>query len=251
MARMKSFLLAVLSLWSWVLAVTLTIFFNLVGFAVTPVSFLLDRKPRSLIHRVAILWAKSIMGTSPFWRLHVDGQKHVESGAHYVVISNHQSMLDILAALAGIPLNFRFLAKKELFRIPFLGWHMALAGYIPIDRGNPQSGREALVTASQLLKKGISVLFFPEGTRSLDGKIKSFKSGAFKLAQTENLKILPVVMEGTGEALPKKSWVVQNIAHMKVSILKPVSLPPQQDLESAIESVRSRMAARLDDMRRS
>lgn len=248
---MKSLLFAVLSLWSWVLAITLTIFFNLIGFAVSPISLLLDRRPRSLVHRFAVLWAQSIMSTSPFWRLHIEGQENIEPGAHYVVVANHQSMLDILAALAGIPLNFRFLAKKELFSIPFLGWHMALAGYIPIDRDSPQSGHEALVKAGRWLDKKVNVLFFPEGTRSLDGEIKRFKAGAFRLAQEHGVKILPVVMDGTGDALPKKSWVVQKGAYLKVSILKPVTLPAQRDLNEQVEKIRGLMSRRLHEMRQS
>lgn len=243
-------LMIVLSIWSWFCLIFFTVFYVTLGvFVGIPLSFILDRGTLLTLHRIAVLWARSTMATSPFWRLKVEGQENIQPGKHYVVVSNHQSMLDIFAALAGLPLHFKFMAKKELFSIPFLGWHMTFAGYIPIDRGKPQSGKEALGRAEGWLAKKVSVLFFPEGTRSLDGEIKKMKAGAFLAARKNDVEILPLVMQGTGEALPKKSWITKKSTLITVSIGTPVKIPPGEDLEDAIEGIRSEMINRLQAIR--
>lgn len=231
----------ILSLWSWGCFLVFTTLYNLIGILFClPFSFFFkDGRPR-IFHWIAVHWAKAILASSPFWSLTVEGQNNIQPGKHYVIISNHQSMLDIFAALGGLPIPFKFMAKKELFPIPFIGWHMALAGYIPIQRSSPQSGKEALAAAKKWLHKGMSVLFFPEGTRSLDGKIGNFKSGAFRAAEECGIEILPCVMVGTGEALPKKSLIMKKMITMKVSIGKPVS---PNDPEKIRQEMMERLAA--------
>lgn len=200
------------------------------------------------------MWARSIMATSPIWKLKVEGAEHVKEGKAYVVVANHQSMLDILVALSGLPfsLHFKFIAKKELFPIPFMGWHMSCGGYIPLDRSSRESGRKVLLHAGRLLDQGVSVLFFPEGTRSPDGKIKKFKLGAFKLAQDRHVEILPIVIAGTGSAVPKHSWKVNKTTQFILSIGKPVSLNTdgQASAEKLCESIHSEMAARLEILKK-
>lgn len=238
----------ILSLWGWVSAIFFSIFYSLGGLVfMMPFSLLFDPQTRHGMHLVAVIWAKSIIAFTPFWRLRVLGQENVEKGKNYVVVANHQSMLDILAALAGLPLpvHFKFMAKKELFRVPFIGWHMAFADYIPLDRASPQSGKQALDKAREWMKKKVSVLFFPEGTRSLDGEMKRFKVGAFRVAQDTGVEILPVVMDGTGQALPKMSFIVKRMTHMTLSIGKPVAVWPAENLEEAAEKIREEMKKRL------
>jgi 1-acyl-sn-glycerol-3-phosphate acyltransferase len=243
----------ILSVWGWVCYVLLTVVYNLLGLIfVLPLSLIFDHKTRYLMHAVAVIWGKSIMGSTPVWRLHVNGHENIEKGKNYVIIANHQSMLDILVALAGLPLSlhFKFMAKKELFKIPFMGWHMSAASYIPIDRSSAHSGRDALLRARDWLEKKVSVLFFPEGTRSLDGEMKKYKVGAFKAAQDSGVEILPVIMDGTGEALPKNSFFVKKVSHMVVSIGKPVKIKPDENLEQASEKIWSDMKKRLAEIRR-
>ena len=193
------------------------------------------------------------MASSPFWHLKVEGKENVAPGKTYVIVSNHQSLLDILIVLSGLPrhTHFKFLAKKELFPIPFLGWHMSLAGYIPLDRKSHESGKKAMLTARHWLRKGVSVIFFPEGTRSLDGEIHSFKVGAFKLAQEEDLEILPLVIDGTGDAVPKHSWMLEKTTRLFLSIGKPISLKNQASTSSdqTCEAIRQEMIERLARVR--
>ena len=93
-----------------------------------PVSFFLDHGTGRILHRVSNIWSRTIIGWSSIWKIVVTGREHLQPGKHYIVIANHQSMLDILAVCAGLPINFKFLAKRELFQIPFMGWAMAAAG---------------------------------------------------------------------------------------------------------------------------
>lgn len=230
----------------------LTVFFALADiFVVFPLSLLLDHGTRRKIHRVTIFWSRGIIRWNPLWRLVVSGTRHIEKGKHYMIVSNHQSLLDILAVCAAIPLNFKFLSKKELFYVPFMGWAMWCADYIPLVRSSHQSAREAMSRISYFLKKGVSILLFPEGTRSPDGKIHAFKSGAFKLAHENHVEILPVVVEGTGTALPKKSFFLRKRSIFVVSIGKPVSLANLggKSLEEAKEKIRHEMIGRLERIR--
>ncbi len=245
-------LFAILSFWTWFFLVFFTVFYVTSGvFLGIPLSFVFDRTGSlRILHQIAVLWAKSFMAFCPFWRLRVEGRENLEPGKHYVVVGNHQSMLDIFAALAGLPLHFKFMAKKELFSIPFLGWHMTFAGYIPINRSSPQSGKEALDRAQQWLSKNVSVLFFPEGTRSLDGEIKKFKAGAFRSAQAAETEILPIVLQGTGDAFPKKSWMMKKFSRIVLSIGKPVKVSKGMDIDILAEAVRGEMIQRLTGIRK-
>jgi len=230
----------------------LTIFFTLMDLIVAfPLSLLIDKGTRRLVHQVSIFWAQGIIAWNPIWKLVVTGLGNIQKGKHYVVVANHRSLLDILAVCAALPLNFRFLAKKELFYVPFMGWAMSCAGYVPLDRASHESGRKAIKRITELLAMRLSVLLFPEGTRSLDGKIHAFKMGAFKLARDSNVEILPVVIEGTGRALPKKSIFLRNRSKFIVSIGKPVSLENFSDrsMEEVKEKIRHEMISRLERIR--
>ena len=240
------------SLFLWGGTVFLTLLFALLDiFIAFPLSLCFDRGTRRIVHQNSIRWARSIIGMSPIWRLVVTGREHLQEEKHYIIIANHQSLLDILAVCAALSLNFKFLAKRELFYIPIMGWGMATVGYIPLDRASHKSGREAMRRITQVLTKGSSVLLFPEGTRSLDGKVQAFKMGAFKLARDNKVEILPLVIDGTGQALPKRSWLIKKKSTFIVSIGKPVSLEDTGDssMEATKEKIRHEMIGRLERLR--
>ncbi len=236
----------------WAGVAVLTVFFSTLDLLVMlPLSLLVDGGTRRLVHRISVLWARGIIAWNPLWRLAVTGGQNVQKGKKYIVVANHQSLLDILAVAAALPLNFKFLAKKELFYVPFMGWAMACAGYVPVDRSSHESGKKAVHRIGGLLKKGLSVLLFPEGTRSPDGKIHAFKMGAFKIARENRVEILPVVIDGTGTALPKKSVFLRKRSTFVVSIGRPVSLENLSDhsLEETKEKIRHEMIGRLARIR--
>ena len=137
-------------------------------------------------------------------KLTIEGLENIQKDHSYVVVSNHQSQIDIPILVAALPSNLRIIAKKELFKIPFLGWGMKAVGMLEIDRSNHKQSIETLKKAEKIVReRHLSVLVFPEGTRSSDGKIHPFKKGPFILAINTGLPILPVSVSGTGQITPK------------------------------------------------
>lgn len=237
-----------LSLFLWILAVFYTIIFFLLGFVLYLPFRLVSDNPTKQMHFIARRWAKGIMWFNPFWKFEVRGLKNINRNKHYVVVANHQSMLDILVLLAGLPLQFKFVAKRDLFMIPFIGWHMALAGYLSLERGDKASTVKVLTAAKELVRSGMSLLIFPEGTRSVDGQIKGFKNGAFKLAREFEVEVLPVVIAGTRESLPKNSKILRNRSTLIVCVEKPVKA--EADFERTRDKVRQQMIRSLTELNR-
>ena len=154
-------------------------------------------------HSCARAWARMILKICRV-RLEVTGDPQLNLGKPYVFFVNHQSHIDIPIVLAALPIPFRFAAKKELFRIPFLGWHLRRSGHISIDRENPHAAVRAFRRASSKLYGGVSLVFFPEGGTSLDGSIKQFKAGGFVLAGQFQAQVVPVTIRGSrGVLLPR------------------------------------------------
>ena len=244
------FWLTFLSAFTWLHTVIVAIVCSLLGAILCyPLGFLLDRK-RSWMHGISRCWAKFAVYCTPLHHLHIEGLENIQPGRHYVIVSNHQSMLDILMVLAALPLHYKFMAKKELFIWPFIGWHMALAGYIPIDREDPEGRKSAFFAAQRMLERGVSVLFFPEGTRTPDGEIRNFKMGAFKAAKDAGIPVLPVVIDGTWDAVPKNSWKLRKKVGFVVSVGKPVEFDASTRLDFAVPAVREEMVQRLHKIRR-
>lgn len=187
---------------------------------------------------------RRIAGCYPPWRLRVEGRwPPGERG--YVVVANHQSILDILL-LSHVPHEMKWLAKEELFRVPWVGWMLRMSGDIAIRRGERDSGLEALGKARDHLARGVPVMIFAEGTRSRDGRLLPFKSGAFRLAIEAGVPVLPIAVNGTSAGMPKGSpWVRPCVAWAR--ILEPVpteGLRPE-DAPKVRDEVRRRIAAQL------
>ncbi len=172
-------------------------------------------------HRCAQIWGRLLLVICGV-KLHIQGAADLPQGTTYVFCVNHQSHIDTPIMLAALPLPFRFAAKKELFRIPFLGWHLRRSGHIAIDRQNPHAAVKSFRDASQWLREGISLLFFPEGGTSLDGSIKPFKGGGFVLAAQSHSAIVPVTIRGSRAILLPKTWHVRG-GHVSVTLGKPIS----------------------------
>lgn len=159
----------------------------------------------NMSHRVARLWGGWILSISGI-RVKVRGMHHIKLHRDYIYMSNHQSNFDIPVLLAHLPVQFRWLAKAELFRIPVFGLAMRRVGYISIDRSDRRLAFASLRQAAETIRNGVSVLIFPEGTRSRDGRIGSFKKGGFVMAIDAQVPIVPVTLHGTWEIMPKARW---------------------------------------------
>jgi 1-acyl-sn-glycerol-3-phosphate acyltransferase len=182
----------------------------------------------------------------PPWRLRVEGRW--PGKGPYVVVANHQSILDILL-LSQIPREMKWVAKESLFRIPWVGWMLRMSGDIPIRRGDVESGNEALALARAYLARGMSVMIFPEGTRSTKGTLLPFKSGAFRLAIDAGVPVLPVAVSGTAHGLPKGNpWVRPCRATAKLLEPVPVNGLGPDDVAKLRDTVRERIIAALPSL---
>jgi 1-acyl-sn-glycerol-3-phosphate acyltransferase len=199
-------------------------------------SFPFDKNKR-LPHKLNCLIGKIILFTNPFWRSKVHGRDKIDKNETYVIASNHLSLIDIPMLIQLYPLQFKYVAKKELTYIPFIGWVMATAKYILLDRKDPKSQIKMMRTAENYLKNGVSIGIFPEGTRSKSGELGRFKDGASLLAKKCNKKILPICMYGNNRAMPKKGFIWKGISKMDMYILDPIDpsgFEKPKDLSDAV-----------------
>ncbi len=182
-------------------------------------------------------WAPGILfilGVKP----KVNGFENVDQSKTYIIVSNHASYLDIPALFKTIPLNIHFIAKKELKKVPFLGWYMWATDMIFIDRKNTIEAKKSLDDACELIKKGKTVLIFPEGTVSADGKIKRFKKGGFHIAKQSGVEILPVAHKGTHVVWPTDSNIKFKKSKVGVNIGKPINVNQFNTVDELTERVK-------------
>jgi len=185
-----------------------------------------------LSHLVARLWGRIQLATTGT-RVKIQGLESVDFRRSYILVSNHQSTFDIFALLGYLPMQFRWTAKAELFRIPILGWSMSRIGYVPIERSSPKKAYRSMLQAAEKVKNGMSVMVFPEGTRSPDGKIQPFKKGAFLIALKSQAPILPIAIRGTEKIMQKGDWRTQP-GDVQIVIDRPVEtagLPVEKERE--------------------
>jgi 1-acyl-sn-glycerol-3-phosphate acyltransferase len=190
------------------LRLALVAFYTVViGFPLIAVSFF-DRDAR-FVNPLARTWVRWILGTFGI-RVQAEGLENVPTHAPVIFMSNHQSLIDIAAIVQTLPTtqSWRFVAKKELVRVPIFGWALVTSGQIIIDRGNRAKAVASLARAAARIRSGVSVIVFPEGTRSPSGSLRAFKSGPFHLALEAQVPILPVTVSGTQRITPKGSLTV-------------------------------------------
>ncbi|NOU19805.1 MAG: 1-acyl-sn-glycerol-3-phosphate acyltransferase [Bacteroidales bacterium] len=189
--------------WSFMIISCFPLF--IVDFIIWLLTFWWDKRTW-VLHRYSIFWALIYVWLNPLWKINIKGGENIKKKKTYVIISNHQSAMDIVV-LYRLLTHFKWIAKRELFKVPFVGWNLRLNKHVPIDRNSPKSALEMMQKAVNHLNQGSSILIFPEGTRSEDGVIKRFKDGAFIIAKRAEVAILPVVINGTLETLPKSGMV--------------------------------------------
>jgi 1-acyl-sn-glycerol-3-phosphate acyltransferase len=193
-------------------------------------------------HWCAQTWCRLIARTAGA-RVRVHGAEHIKHGTSYVFLSTHQSYMDIPAMLGYLPAQLRIAAKKSLFRIPFMGWHLSRAGHIPIDRSSTQNAVTSLQRAAAYLHDGICAFIFPEGTRSRDGVLQPFKKGGFKLAIQAGVPIIPVTIIGSRSVLPRDS-IIFRPGPIDMYVDAPISTAglSDEDIEPLMHAVRAAMA---------
>ena len=172
-------------------------------------------------HKVGRIWAKCILALSNI-RVTVKGLSNLKPGRSYIYMANHMSNFDIPVLQAFLPVQFRWLAKAELYKIPVFGYAMKRAGYISIDRSDRKSAIESLNKAVKIIRDGISVVIFPEGTRSRNHNIQPFKKGGFFLAVDSGVPIIPIIIHGTERIMPKKQMLIKP-GNVTLEIAKPIN----------------------------
>jgi 1-acyl-sn-glycerol-3-phosphate acyltransferase len=200
----------------------------------------IDRRGR-LQHWCARTWSRMIARTA-LLDVRVHGAEHVRPGASYVFLSTHQSWMDIPVMLGYLPAQLRIAAKREVFHVPFLGWHMQRAGHIPINRGSTAESVASLQRAARLLGGGVSAFLFPEGTRTRDGSLQTLKKGGFRLAIECGLPVIPVTIVGTRRAMPRGSAVLRaGRVEMYIDAPLPTDGLTAEDLPALVAAVRAAM----------
>ncbi|WP_138429795.1 lysophospholipid acyltransferase family protein [Fodinibius saliphilus] len=192
----------------------------------------------------------AISKINPNWQISITGNVDIDDREPYIMVCNHLSQADI-PLISNLPWEMKWVAKKELFDTPVIGWMMKLAGDISVDRRAADRKEKTFEQARFYLEKGCSVIFFPEGTRSRNGKLNAFTRGAFELAIREQKPILPMVIDGTQNTLPKRSWKFGMAKQIKLKILEPVSADNYdiQDTRAFSEHIRNQILNQLSEWR--
>jgi len=200
-----------------------------------------------VLHQLTSFWASMYTWLNPAWPVTVAGRDKIDRDQTYVMVANHQSLLDILV-LFRLFSHFKWVSKIENFRIPLIGWNMRLNRYIELRRGDKASIVRMLRACRETLAAGNSIMMFPEGTRSADGRLRRFKPGAFELAKDAKLPLLPVLVEGTASALPKKGLVLQGRHRIRIRVLDPIPYESFADepVEDLTLRVRELFASELE-----
>ncbi len=204
-------------------------------------------KTGDLVLALARLWSRVILGV-PGVKLEVTMRARLEPGRPYIFMVNHASMVDIWAVFVTIPVSFRFIAKKQLARIPLFGWAMAAGRFIFIDRQNAVAARRSMEEAARRIRSGQSVVIFPEGTRTRDGRLLPFKKGGFHLAVESGAAIVPVAIRGSREIMPRGAALIR-AGKVTVEVDEPIPTAglTASDREALIVKVRGRVAAMLGE----
>ncbi len=214
------FAAALITAYVWlVFFITLLPFF-IIFLVVWAITIPFDRKLKAC-HYFVGLWAGFYICINPWWKVTIRNRYRFEKDRTYIILSNHQSVLDVLA-IYQLYFPFRWVIKQELFSLPLLGWVLRLNRHIPVIRGDKESKDKMITQALRSLRDGISVLIFPEGTRSNDGNLGAFRDGAFHVALESKAVILPVIIDGAYHALPKDGFLFRGKKHIVVKVLHPL-----------------------------
>jgi 1-acyl-sn-glycerol-3-phosphate acyltransferase len=229
-----------------------TIFFYICFFPWTALVVICGA-PFSLISPDYMHSSGRIWGVVALWlagvRLEVEGHEHLPAAGQPVIFAgNHQGNFDILCYFAGLPLQFRWMAKEELFRVPLFGLAMRRSGYISIDRSDRRKAMKSMSVAAERIRSGTSVVIFPEGTRSDDGKLQEFKKGGFLIALKAQVPIVPVATSGSWQVMRKGELKIHP-GTVRLKILPPIDILglTNKDSDALLEQVRHSLAEALGE----
>jgi 1-acyl-sn-glycerol-3-phosphate acyltransferase len=227
---MKTLIRYLASIYFWVELYLISAILFPISFLVFFLTFLFDKR-LYILHKYTCLWSFIVLKINPMWRIKVTGREKIDHNETYVMVSNHQSGADIIV-LFLLWAHFKWVAKKSLFYYPFIGWTMWLNRYIALDRVKGSSMRKMMSDSALTLKAGNSVMIFPEGTRSKEGTIQPFKTGAFHIALSNQTPILPIAIKGTSKAIRKGGFLINRNFDIQAKVLDPISYDSIKELDS-------------------
>lgn len=204
-------------------------------------------KNSAFVHLVQQIWARSFCRLM-FIPVTVTGLENIKPGQSYVFVSNHESMFDVFVIYGWLPVVYKWLMKKELRKVPFVGSACAAAGHIFVDRSNPRASMESIKAIERILVNGVCTVIFPEGTRSKDGQLGRFKRGAFQVAFDASLPVIPISLSGCYEAMSRSAkYVTRHPIHMHIG--EPISLEQfnKDEPQAAMDYVREAVQRGIDD----
>ena len=236
------------SIWSWGALGLIVIVWTPLVALVRLITWPFDRARYATgytFRRLCVLHQK----LTPLWTFKTSGQLPENKRNPFVMVSNHESFVDMLL-ISHLPIEMKWMSKKSIFSIPLVGWMMRMSGDIRLVRGDRKSGAAALDRCREWLDRRVSVMIFPEGSRSADGSLRAFKDGAFRLAIQTGVPILPLVVNGTRTALRKHDWRLGD-SHAEVRVLAPIDVTglTEDDIPDLRDRVRDMIASELESMR--
>lgn len=195
-------------------------------------------------------WSKDNLWLSRA-RVEIEGLDNIAQDRPQLFVANHSGLHDILSLAAHLPIQFRWIAKKSLFNIPFMGWHMRRSGYIAIDRENPRSAAKSIIEAAGVIRNGINAIAFPEGTRSKTGALGNFRSGAFSLALRTKVPLIPIALDGSYRVIAPKTLQVNPGTVIRIKMDRPIDLSSylKGEKRHLMEEVYQIMNRNLEELR--
>jgi len=213
------------TIWCWTTCGLSTAFWASISIAGSVVS-----GSGRLQHYCMRRWAKDNLWLSRA-KVEIEGLENIELDRPQIFVANHSGLHDILSLAAHLPIQFRWVAKKSLFKIPFMGWHMRRSGYIPVDRENPREAARSIMTAAKEISGGVNAIAFPEGTRSKTGALGEFHSGVFALCLRAEVPLVPVAVEGSYRVIAPKTLQVNPGTVIRIKICRPIDVTSYQKSE--------------------
>ncbi len=247
---MKHLFLKIYSLLTWTIMVITSVIITPVFLLVWVLTFWWDKR-RLAAHMMGTFWAWHYQSLIVFWKLRLEGREKIPWNRPVVLVANHRSLVDILA-LYKVRRPFKWVSKAENFKLPFVGMVLSLTNCVRINRESLRSGLQFISQAEKEMKKGSSVMIFPEGTRSKTKEMRAFRDGAFILAKKMHAGIIPIVHTGTEHTFPrgKGGWVLKGKTNIHIRVLEeiPATLVAQMETEQLKDHVRKIMESGIDDL---
>ncbi len=242
---MQEFRASLFTAWCWAGCAATTAFWGTLSL----LGSLVSRSGR-IQHACMRRWSENNLWLSRT-RVRIEGLENIDRGRPQIFVANHSGVHDILSLAASLPVQFRWVAKKSLFHVPFMGWHMRRAGYFAIDYASPRSTAKSIGDAARSIQNGMNAVIFPEGSRSADGALGKFFGGAFSLALRTGVPLVPVCLDGSHRVIvPRESRVTPGVI-LRVRIGKPIDLSGygKADRQRLMDDVYGIMSRDLGEIR--